>query len=140
MGSVHNRVSSMGFGQNLGWDPSGPCFKGVIHKLDCGLFVTQAEKEEKAIYMKSPRRQVYINLCVNLVKKLRDASDQSDAEATTKRNPLASKSTLPSPTKRLKIDPSTSADVSKAIRHFEINDICSKPKNNTVKDDEITGT
>ena len=90
--------------------------------------------------MKSPRRQVYINLCVNLVKKLRDASDQSDAEATTKRNPLASKSTLPSPTKRLKIDPSASADVSKAIRHFEINNICSKPKNNTVKDDEITGT
>ena len=81
---------------------------------------------------------MYINLCVNLVKKLRDASDQSDAE-TTKRNPLASKSTLPSPTKRLKIDPSASASISKVIHNIE-NNVQPKPKSTTDKDDEITGT
>ena len=87
--------------------------------------------------MKSPRRQVYINLCVNLIKKLRDASGQSDVEVT-KRNPLASKSTLPSPTKRLKIDPSASANVAKVIHNID-NNVGLKPKSKTVKDDEITG-
>ena len=98
----------------------------------------QAEKEEKEIYLKSPRRQVYINLCVNRIKTLRDASDQSDQEVT-KRNPLASKSTLPSPTKRLRIDPSASASVAKVIHNID-NNVGLKPKDKIAKDEEMTGS
>ena len=35
------------------------------------MFV-QAVDEEKALYDRSTRRQVYLNLCVNAIKKLRD--------------------------------------------------------------------
>ena len=36
------------------------------------LFDFQAVEEEKALYERSTRRQVYLNLCVNAIKKLRD--------------------------------------------------------------------
>jgi hypothetical protein len=98
----------------------------------------QAEKEEKEIYAKSPRRQMYINLCVNHIKTLRDTTDQPAGEAT-KRNPLASKSTLPSPTKRLKIDQSASANIPKVIHNIDKN-VGLMPKNKMVNDDEMTGT
>ena len=35
-------------------------------------FDVQAVDEEKALYDRSSRRQVYLNLCVNAIKKLRD--------------------------------------------------------------------
>lgn len=92
--------------------------------------------------MKSPRRQMYINLCVNHVKKLRDASEQSrdnDNLESSKRNPLANRSTLPSPPKRLKIEHSATVNGPKVSQNIE-NIIDSKPKNKTVKGDEITGT
>lgn len=69
----------------------------------------QAEKEEKAIYLKCARRQLYVNVCVNLIKKLRDGSGcskETDECNGGKRNPLAPKSSLPCPQKRLKIDTS----------------------------------
>ena len=36
------------------------------------MFHVQAVDEEKALYDRSTRRQVYLNLCVNAIKKLRD--------------------------------------------------------------------
>lgn len=87
--------------------------------------------------MKSPRRQVYINLCVNLIKKLRDVSEPSDADGS-KRNPLATKSKLPSPKKKLKIDPSASASVAEVIQSVEIT-VENKPKGAIVEDGKITG-
>lgn len=36
------------------------------------MFDVQAVDEEKALYDRSTRRQVYLNLCVNAIKKLRD--------------------------------------------------------------------
>ncbi|XP_028403843.1 putative RNA exonuclease pqe-1 isoform X2 [Dendronephthya gigantea] len=97
----------------------------------------KAEKEEKEIYIKSPRRQVYINLCVNLIKKLRDVTEPSDVDGGNKRNPLATKSTLPSPKKKLKIDPTASASVAKVIQSVE-NNVENKPKGAVFEDGKIT--
>lgn len=36
-------------------------------------------EEEKALYERSTRRQVYLNLCVNAIKKLRDMTPQEMA-------------------------------------------------------------
>lgn len=38
------------------------------------MFDVQAVDEEKALYDRSTRRQVYLNLCVNAIKKLRDVT------------------------------------------------------------------
>ena len=37
-------------------------------------FVYQAVEEEKALYERATMRQVYLNLCINSIKKLRDLS------------------------------------------------------------------
>ena len=39
----------------------------------------QAVEEETALYERSTRRQVYLNLCVNAIKKLRDMTPQDMA-------------------------------------------------------------
>lgn len=48
------------------------------------MFDFQAVDEEKALYERSTRRQVYLNLCVNVIKKLRDVTQlESPSPVTT---------------------------------------------------------
>ena len=48
------------------------------------MFDFQAVDEEKALYERSTRRQVYLNLCVNAIKKLRDVTQlESPSPVTT---------------------------------------------------------
>ena len=78
-------------------------------------------------------------MCVNLIKRLRDGDEQpkeSDESKTLKRNPLASKSSLPSQPKRLRVDTSQN-NLSEYVEPQET--VVNVVKKQRSVDDEITG-
>ena len=61
----------------------------------------KALEEEKALYERSTRRQVYLNLCVNAIKKLRDMKPEdiaafSPPKSETEGQVAVTKTLLPS--------------------------------------------